>query len=117
MGDCHAIQGDGEILSPFEISVRIERTVDMVKDKSSVGKWPRIITEDAIETAGVGNTFEKALEIALGEMIDWLVAEYGFNQEDAAFFCESVVNSRPAAIVNHRTSARCVIEKKYLPVE
>jgi len=115
MGDCHAIQGDGEILSPFEVSAHIELTVELVKDKPSEGKWPRIITEDAIETVGVSNTFEKAVEIALGEMIDWLVEEYGFTQEDAAFFCGSVVDGRPAAIVNHMTSARCIIAKKYLP--
>ena len=117
MGDCHVRQGDGEILSPFEVSAHIELTVELVKaaEKSSVGKWPRIITDDAIETVGVSNTFEKATEIALGEMIDWLVAEYGFDQEDAAFFCGSVVDARPAAIVNHMTSARCVIAKEFLP--
>lgn len=117
MGDCHARQGDGEILSPFEVSAHIELTVELVKaaEKSSVGRWPRIITDDAIETVGVSNTFEKATEIALGEMIDWLVAEYGFDQEDAAFFCGSVVDARPAAIVNHMTSARCVIAKEFLP--
>lgn len=117
MGDCHARQGDGEILSPFEVSAHIELTVHLVKkkEKSSVGKWPRIINDDEIETVGVTNTFEKALEIALGEMIDWLIEEYGFSQEDAAFFCGSVADGRPAAIVNNRTSARCIIEKRFLP--
>lgn len=115
VGDCHAIQGDGELLNPFELSAHIELTVELIKNKSSVNKWPRVINEDAIETVGVGNSFEKAVEIALGQMIDWLKEDYGFSEEDAAFFCGSVVNGRPGAIVNDKVSARCVIETKYLP--
>lgn len=114
-GDCHAIQGDGEIINPFEMQATITLTVNVKKEKSSVGKWPRVITADTIETIVSDRTFYFAAKVAMVEMINWLVEDYGFEFEEAAFFCGQVVDARCCQIGgNMYHTTRCVLEKKYL---
>lgn len=114
MGDVHAIQGDGEMINPFETPATITLTIKVRNDKSSKGRWPRVMTPDTIETIGVDRDFYQAARIALVEMIHWLVDEYGFAYDDAAYLCGSVVDARPCQIVNSLHSARCVMNLKYL---
>jgi amidase len=115
-GDCHAIQGDGEMINPFEMQAKITLTIKVIKGKSSVGKWPRVTTRDTIETVVSDRTFYSAAKIAMVEMLKWLVEDYGFEFEEAAFFCGQVVDARSCQIGgNAYHTTRCVLEKKYLP--
>ncbi|UCG54855.1 MAG: acetamidase/formamidase family protein [Dehalococcoidia bacterium] len=114
-GDCHAIQGDGEIINPFEMQAKVTLTVDVLKEKSSVGKWPRLKTKNTIETVASDRTFYFAAKIAMVEMINWLVEDYGFEFNEAAFFCGQVVDARCCQIGgNAYHTARCVLDIEYL---
>jgi len=114
VGDVHAIQGDGEMINPFETPATIRMTIDIDRSNTSEGKWPRVITENTIETIAVDRDFYQAAKIALFEMLKWMVDEFGFDFDDAAYMCGQIANARPCQIVNERHSARCVVEKKYL---
>ena len=114
LGDVHAIQGDGEMINPFETTARIKLTINVVKEKSSNGKWPRIKTDNTIETLGCDRTFYTAAQIAMIQMVKWLVEDYGFSFEDSAFLCGQIVDARPCSIINSYHSARCVINIEYL---
>ena len=113
-GDVHAIQGDGEMINPFESPARITMTMNVIKNKSSVGKWPRVLTDTTIETVTVGRDFTDAARIAMVQMIEWLTEDYGFEFDEAAYLCGQVVDARPCQIVNYLHSARCVLNNKYL---
>lgn len=116
VGDCHAIQGDGEIINPFEMQAKITLTINVINGRSSVGKWPRVKTKSTIETVVSDRTFYFAAKVAMLEMIDWLVGDYGFEYNEAAFFCSMVVDARCCQIGgNYYHTARCVLDTKYLP--
>jgi len=114
-GDVHAIQGDGEMINPFETPSKINLTINVLKEKSSKGKWPRIKTKATIETITCDRTFYNAAQIAMSQMVDWLVEDYEFSFEEASFLCGQLVDARPCQLVNSYHSARCVLENKYLP--
>ena len=114
-GDCHAIQGDGEMINPFEMQAKVTLTIDVVKGKSSKGKWPRVVTEETLETVASDRTFYFAAKIAMVEMIRWMVEEYGYEYYEAAFLCGQVVDARCCQIGgNAYHTARCVINKKFV---
>lgn len=114
LGDCHAIQGDGELVNPFEIPAKITLTLNIIKNKTSSGKWPRVISKDTIETIVSDRTFYFAAKEALNEMIKWLSEDYGFDCTEAAFLCGQVADARCCQIGNAYHTARCVFPKKYL---
>lgn len=114
VGDVHAIQGDGEMINPFEIPSTLTMTIDIDRRTTSKDKWPRLVNEDTIETITVDRDFYQAAKIAMFEMVKWMVEEFGFEFDDAAYVCASVADARPCQIVNQRHSARCVVDKKYL---
>lgn len=55
---------------PFEIQAKITFTVDVVKDKSSAGKCPRVRTKDTIETIASDRTFYWAAKAAMRDLIE-----------------------------------------------
>jgi amidase len=114
MGDCHAVQGDGELVNPFEMQAKITFTVDVVKDKSSAGKCPRVHTKDTIETIASDRTFYWAAKAAMRDLIEWMVDDYGFSFNDAAFLCGQVADARCCQIGNSYHTARAVIDLKYV---
>ncbi|UCF97257.1 MAG: acetamidase/formamidase family protein [Spirochaetaceae bacterium] len=116
VGDCHAIQSDGEIINPFEMQAKVTLTINVIKDKSSKGRWPRVITANTIETVTSDRTFYFAAKIAMVEMINWLVDEYGFDHIEASYFCGMFAHAKCCQIGgNAYHTARVVICTKNLP--
>jgi len=82
LGDCHAIQGDGELCGvalehPTETVVH----VDLIKGWTI--HWPRLETETFYMTIGSGRPMEDAARIAYRELVRWLAADFGFDELDA----------------------------------
>lgn len=82
LGDCHAIQGDGELCGvalehPTETTVQ----VDLIKHWPIA--WPRLETKDFYMTIGSGRPMEDAARIAYRELVRWLAADFGFDELDA----------------------------------
>ncbi len=82
LGDCHAIQGDGELCGvALEHPTVTTVQVDLIKSWTIA--WPRLETKDAIMTIGSGRPMEDAARIAYRELIRWMAADYGYDELDA----------------------------------
>ena len=82
LGDCHAIQGDGELCGvALEHPTHTTVHVDLIKGWTL--HWPRLETEKFFMTIGSSRPMEDAARIAYRELIRWMVADFRFEEDDA----------------------------------
>ncbi len=78
LGDCHALQGAGEIVGTgIEISSETRFTVALQKGRT-IG-WPRGEDADWLFACGNARPLDQALQHATTELTRWLVADYGLD--------------------------------------
>jgi acetamidase/formamidase len=99
-GDCHALQGDGEVSStaiecPLE---RAELTLSVVDELELAG--PVAHTADAWITLGLGETLDAATVDAVGSMLVLMGRELGLERRDALALASVVVDLRITQVVN-----------------
>lgn len=114
LGDCHAIQGDGEIVGTgvetcFEVEVRL------TLEKRRPLAWPRGETAEAIFTAGNARPLDQALQHATTEMLDWLMADYGLDATAVSHLMGQVVRYEVGNVYDPAYTMICKIEKRWLP--
>jgi acetamidase/formamidase/creatinine amidohydrolase/Fe(II)-dependent formamide hydrolase-like protein len=81
-GDGHAAQGDGEVCgSGLETSMDVALRFDLVKKKAIA--WPRLEDAEHLMVAASARPLSDALRLAFVELVQWLVAEHGFDKADA----------------------------------
>lgn len=81
-GDGHAGQGDGEVdITALETS--LIGTFQLIDRKDMNLLWPRAETPDSFITMGIHEDLEKATEMAVREMIDFLEHEKHLSRDDA----------------------------------
>ncbi|MFC3703534.1 acetamidase/formamidase family protein [Devosia honganensis] len=114
LGDCHALQGDGEIVgtgieTTFEVELRfsIERQRPMV--------WPRGETATDIFSVGNARPLDQALQHATTDMLNWLVADYGLSVTAASHLMGQVVRYDVGNVYDPAYTMVCRIAKKWLP--
>jgi acetamidase/formamidase len=113
-GDFHALQGDGEIVgSGLESTADVTFQFDLVKGKRI--RWPRIENAEHIMVAGSVRPLVDALRIAYVELIDWLVADYGFDKLEAYQLASQVGVVRVANVVDPNYTVVAKFPKKLLP--
>src|SRR5687768_15765843 len=113
-GDGHARQGDGEVCgSGLETSMEVAFRFELVKGKKVA--WPRIEDADHIMVAGSARPLSDALRISFVELINWLVADYGFNKEEAYQLTSQVATVRVANMVDPLYTVVAKFPKKLLP--
>jgi amidase len=113
-GDFHALQGDGEIVgSGLESTADVTLQFDLVKGKRI--RWPRIENDEYIMVAGSVRPLVDALRIAYVELIEWLVADYGFDKMEAYQVVSQVGVVRIANIVDPNYTAVAKFPKALLP--
>lgn len=114
LGDCHATQGDGEIVGTgietcFEVEVRL--TVE----KGKTITWPRGETADDIFTVGNARPLDQALQHATSEMARWLGADYGLDLQAASHLLGQVVRYDVGNVYDPAYTMACRVAKKWLP--
>ena len=114
LGDCHAVQGDGEIVgtgieTTFEVEVRL--TVE----KRRRITWPRGETARDIFTIGNARPLDQALQHATTEMLAWLTTEYGFSAMSASHLLGQVVRYDVGNVFDPAYTMACRIAKSWLP--
>jgi len=114
LGDCHAIQGDGEV-SEVEMRSVITLTCDAIKGKSPVMSWPRIETPDMLVTVAVACPLEEALRLALRDMILWMEELTGMSKHEAYLLVGIAGHVRPGQVQASLYSMRCLMPKKFMP--
>ncbi len=114
LGDCHAIQSDGE-MNEVEMRSVITLSCDVVAGRSPAMSWPRIVTPDSLVTVAVAAPLEQALRLALREMILWIEELTGMSKHDAFLLVGIAGHARPGQVQTPLYSMRCLMPKPYLP--
>jgi amidase len=113
LGDCHAMQGDGEIGS-VEIRSTVTMSCDLIKGRSPNMNWPRIETADMIVVVAFGSPLEEAVNAAVRDMILWIVERSGMSKQEAYMLLGIEGHVRPGNAQVRNFSVRCLFPKKYL---
>jgi len=114
LGDCHAIQGDGEIVGTgVETAMEVEIRLSVLKGHKP--NWPRGEDAEAIFTVGNARPLEQALQHATTEMFDWLTSAYGLSPVAASHLLGQVVRYEIGNVFDPTYTVICKIEKKWLP--
>jgi amidase len=114
LGDCHAIQSDGEI-NEVEMRSVVTMSCEVVKGRSRVMSWPRIETPETLVTVAVASPLEEALRLALREMILWIEELTGMSKHEAYLLVGIAGHARPGQAQVSPYSMRCLMPKAYLP--
>ena len=113
-GDFHAAQGDGEIAgSGLESTADVTFQFDVIKGRRI--RWPRIENDEYIMVAGSMRPLVDAMRIAYVELIEWLVADYGFDKMEAYQVTSQVGVVRVANIVDPHYTVVAKFPKRLLP--
>lgn len=113
-GDGHARQGQGEVAGTgLETSMDVELQFDLIKGKAI--DWPRMEDDHYIMAAGSARPLIDAFRIAHVELIEWLVADYGFDTLDAYALLGQLAESSVANIVDPNYTIIAKFPKRYLP--
>jgi amidase len=113
-GDGHALQGDGEIIgSGLETTMDVTFQFDVIKGKRI--RWPRAEDDQHIMVLGSVRPLIDALRIAYVELIEWLVAEYGFEKMEAFQVASQVGEVRVANVVDPNYTVVAKFPKRLLP--
>jgi acetamidase/formamidase len=113
-GDVHALQGDGEIVgSGLETTADVTLQFDLLKGRRI--RWPRMDDGTDIMVAGSARPLVDAFRIAQVELIEWLVADYGFDRMDAYQIVSQAGHSRIANVVDPNYTVMAKFPKKLLP--
>ena len=115
LGDCHAIQGDGECNGMGAIEIAATLTV-----KVSLGKapprlnHPRIETPTHICTLGCARPLEDAMRIAFEEMVYWLEDDWKIPAAEGYMLLGQVAEARCTQVVNPKYTYICKVDKKII---
>jgi amidase len=113
-GDGHARQGDGEVCgSGLETSMDVAFRFALQKKRKIA--WPRLEDATDIMVAGSARPLTDALRIAFVELIEWLVADYGFDKADAYQLVSQVATVRVGNVVDPIYTVAAKFPKRYLP--
>lgn len=112
LGDCHAIQGDGEIVGTgVETSYDVTVRLSVVKNTIV---WPRGENERDIFTIGNARPLDQALQHATTEMVRWLY-EYGFDIKGASHLLGQAVRYDIGNVYDPAFTVACRLSKQWLP--
>lgn len=114
VGDCHAAQGDGEIVGTgIETCFEVELTLSVEKNRKLV--WPRGETAEDIFTVGNARPLDQALQHATTEMLNWLGQDYGLDPVAASHLLGQVVRYDVGNVFDPAYTMACRVAKKWLP--
>lgn len=113
LGDCHAVQSDGELAS-VEMRSDVTLSCEVLGGRSPMMIWPRIETADHLVTVAVGRPLEEALWAALKDLIGWVVERTGLSNRDAYALIGTAGQARPGQAQVGLYSMRCMVPKEFL---
>jgi acetamidase/formamidase len=114
LGDCHAVQGDGEIVGTG-VETAMEVEVRLSVRKGAAYRWPRAETADAILTVGNARPLDQALQHATTEMLDWLTTDYGLSPVAASHLMGQVIRYEVGNVFDPAYTMVARIDKRWLP--
>jgi len=115
MGDCHAVQGDGEAngMGAIEIATRLTVRTRLAPAPTTLNH-PRIETPTHICTIGCARPLEDAMRIAFQEMIHWLEQDWGVPATEGYMLLGQIAEARCTQVVNPKYTYICKVDKSIL---
>lgn len=112
LGDCHQIQGDGELcgVAP-ETDAEVTLRVDVVKGKTI--RRPRIMAADRFMTIASAETLEQAVKIAVRDAVDLLVEEKGLTEEEAYLLITIKADIEICQVVDPLMTVRVAMDREF----
>ena len=115
MGDCHAIQGDGECNGMGAIEIAATLTVKVSLDKAPARlNHPHIETPTHIGTLGCARPLEDAMRIAFEEMVYWMEDEGKIPAAEGYMLLGQIAEARCTQVVNPKYTYICKVDKRVL---
>lgn len=115
LGDCHAVQGDGELCGFGAIEIRTHTTVRLdIAPAPPAMRWPRIETETHIGAIACARPLEDAFRLSVEELVTWMVIDYGFDEPGAILLLGQVAEARCTQLTNPKYTYITKIHKQYL---
>lgn len=113
LGDCHAIQGDGEVCGvAVEHPTHTTIAVDVRKEWPL--SWPRLENDRFIMSIGSARPMEDAARIAYADLVKWMVSDYGFDKWEAYLVLTQVGLARLGNMVDPNYTIGAGIAKEYM---
>ena len=113
LGDCHAIQGDGELCGvAMEMPATVQLQIDLLKGHGNA--WPQLETEDMMMFIGSARPMEDAARIAYRELVRWVAAETGQDEAEAYMLLTMCGKVRLGNMVDPKYTLGAAIAKTYL---
>ena len=108
-GDGHGAQGDGEVCVTA-IETALEGTFRLtVRDDFSIS-FPRAETPTHLITMGMHEDLDRCVEMALRDMIAWIVERTGLSRVDAYMLCSLAGDLRVTQTVNGNKGIHMMME-------
>ena len=107
MGDCHALQGDGEIFSGCEISAEVTVKIDVIKSKTM--EWPLVETKDYTMVIASGDNVDGAAKEATKQAVDLLSKGLGLSWDDALILASIAVDLKISQMTGSKKTIRAAI--------
>jgi amidase len=115
LGDCHAVQGDGELCGLGAIEIRTHTTVRLDLAPAPRGmRWPRIETASHIGALACARPLEDAFRLSVEELVTWMVEDFCFSAPDAVLLLGQVAEARCTQLANPKYTYITKIRKRYL---
>jgi acetamidase/formamidase len=115
LGDCHAIQGDGECVGMGAVEIAADLTIRVSLSKAPARlTWPRVETPTHYGAIGCARPLEDAMRISFEELIDWMADDWGIPEPDGYLLLAQVAEARCTQMVNPKYSYICTISKEIL---
>src|SRR5881409_80302 len=114
LGDGHFRQGEGETCGvAVEGAMNTVLIVDLIKGRQT--PWPRLENDDYIMSTGSARPLEDAFRIAHGDLVSWLVEEFGLDKLDAYQLLTQISESPVANVCDPNYTFVAKAPKRYLP--
>jgi acetamidase/formamidase len=115
LGDCHAIQGDGEAngMGAIETAAVLKVRVSLAPAPARLNH-PRIETATHICTLGCARPLEDAMRLAFEEMVYWLHDEWNIPEPEAYMLLGQIAEARCTQVVNPKYTYICKVPKAIL---
>jgi len=108
-GDGHGAQGDGEVCVTA-IETALEGAFRLVLREDLELSYPRAQTPTHLITMGMHEDLDRCVEMALRDMIAWIVARTGLSREDAYMLCSLAGDLRITQTVNGNKGVHMMME-------
>jgi amidase len=112
MGDCHQIQGDGELcgVAP-ETDAEVTLSTEVIKGKPI--QRPRILSADRFMNLASAETLEDAVKLAVRDAIDLLVHEKGLSDDEAYLLITVKADLEICQVVDPLMTVRVAMDRTF----